>query len=249
MRRCRQVARWVGSMAAIAVGLFWLELLGAGGLGPPPLSVEGAASWLDHRDTAVVVFALLRLCAVTAGWYLLLITAIGGGASVLELRRLSLLVNRVTLPFARGIVTGVTLLGVMAPPPPNSVGPTDTMLELPPDQTSPAAVSGTDTATLHLLPTASTVAATPTSDPAPMPAVSAPDDEAAATWIVQRGESFWSIATEHLADQFGRPVSEREVVSYWQELVEMNRSRLANPKVADLLFSGQEVVLPAVTSG
>jgi hypothetical protein len=67
--------------------------------------------------------------------------------------------------------------------------------------------------------------------------------------VVQHGESFWSIAAEHLADVNGRPVSEREVDSYWRQLVEINRSRLANPNDADLLFAGQEIDLPAVTPG
>jgi hypothetical protein len=54
---------------------------------------------------------------------------------------------------------------------------------------------------------------------------------------------------EHLADVSGRPVSEREVGSYWHQLVERNRSQLVNPYDADLLFTGQVIDLPAVAPG
>ena len=37
-----------------------------------------------------------------------------------------------------------------------------------------------------------------------------------------------------------------EVVTYWQQVMEVNRSRLADPEVPDLIFPDQELVLPAV---
>jgi hypothetical protein len=67
--------------------------------------------------------------------------------------------------------------------------------------------------------------------------------------VIEPGESFWSVATEHLSDIHGRDVSDREVDPYWRQLVELNRSRLANPTDADLLFTGQVIVLPAVAPG
>ena len=250
----QQFTRWIGSMTAIAVGLLWLELLGAGGLDPPPWSVDGAVSWLEHRETSVVVFALLRLCAVAVGWYLLLITAFGGVARALRLRRVSSAVSHLTLPFARSIVGGVTLLGVMGPPPPVAAQTSDSMVELPPDPTSTTAAIAADTATLHLLPeTTTTSAPPPTAAPAPSPmpepTPTSPNADSTTMWVVQPGESFWSIAAEHLADINGAQVSEREVGTYWRQVIEINRSRLANPADADLLFIGQELELPAVTSG
>jgi hypothetical protein len=252
MHRPQSVARWSGSVAAIAMGLAWLHLLGAGDLGGPPLSVHGAASWLENRDAAAAAFALVRLVALVFGWYLLLIAALGGAARLLRLPRLSSVAERLTFPFARGMVGGMALLGVMAGPPPVQPPTPDSMIEL------------DEHATLHLLPDDSAVptpapasvpAATPspeqvppaTPSPEPVPpaiqAASNPD-----AWVVQPGESFWSIAAEHLADVNGRPVSEREVDSYWREVVELNRSRLVVPSDADLLFVGQAIELPATAS-
>jgi hypothetical protein len=255
-----QVIRWISSMAAIAVGLAWLHLLGAGDLAAPPMSVGGAASWLEHHDTAVAVFVLLRLAAIGMGWYLLIVSGIGGAARALQLRRATSAIDRLTLPFARGILSGMAVFGVGAAPPPVLPRSPDSMVELSPDLTSTVPATDTsavdDSATLRLLPDTS-VPAPPSSVPAyavpaqvPLPPPDTDDPGATdSAWVVQHGDSFWSIASEHLADVSGRSVTEGEVGSYWRQLVERNRSRLVNPNDADLLFTGQVIELPAVTSG
>lgn len=254
MKQSHLVARWFGTMAAIAAGLVWLHVLGAGDLGAPPLSLDGAASWLDNRDTAIAAFALLRLVALGFGWYLLLITAVGGAARYLQLTRLTSVVERLTFPFVRGMLGGMALLGGMAAPPPGQPRAPDAMIELSSDPTSTTAPDTDaldDQATLHLLTEDSAEPVPvppPVPAPAPAPAPPAPSAEAN-SWVIQPGESFWSIATEHLADIHGRPVTENEVGPYWRQLVERNRPRLVNPSDADLLFAGQVIELPAVASG
>ncbi len=62
--------------------------------------------------------------------------------------------------------------------------------------------------------------------------------------VVEPGMSFWSIAEEVVAERSG-PVDERAVSRYWQALIAANRDRLVVPGNADLLFPGQELVLPA----
>jgi hypothetical protein len=244
MTRSRLIVRWLGSVTAVAVGLAWLHLLGRGDLGGPPHSLDGLAPWLEQRDAALVTFALLRVVALGFGWYVLTVTTIAGAARLLHLPRLSSLVERLTLPFARGMVGGMALLGVTAAPPPTTQPPPDSMIEI------------EEHATLHLLPdTSSTVAPGPAptstvaSTPPPAPtAAPAPDTVAASAtdaWVVQPGESFWSIAAEHLADVNGRPVSDQEVDAYWRQLIDVNRSRLVNPTDIDLLFTGQALALPA----
>ena len=247
-------------MAAIAVGLVWLHLLGSGDLGAPPLSLDGAASWLDNRDTAIAAFALLRLVALGFGWYLLLITGIGGAARYLQLARVTSVVDRLTFPFARGLLGGMALLGVMAAPPPAQPPPPDSMIELSSDPT-PRRAAGRCADDRDVAPLARPLATPPRSRlrrPPRAPASSRagtdrphpePASADADAWVVQPGESFWSIAAEHLADVNGHPVSEREVASYWREVVELNRSRLVNPNDADLLFTGQVIELPAVAPG
>ena len=117
MRRSHSVMRWLGSVAAITLSLVWLHRLGAGDLTAPPLSMSGTTAWLDHRDTITAAFALLRVIAIGFGSYLLLITTVAGGAHYLRLSRISSAVDRITLPFAKGMLGSMALLGVLAAPP------------------------------------------------------------------------------------------------------------------------------------
>lgn len=64
---------------------------------------------------------------------------------------------------------------------------------------------------------------------------------------VVAGEHLWSIAASVVADELGRSPTDREVHAYWEVLVEDNRDRLADPQNPDLLFPGQELVLPDAT--
>lgn len=74
----------------------------------------------------------------------------------------------------------------------------------------------------------------------PQPAVTPPGPPApAGTWRVGRGESFWSVA-ESVVDG-----PEADVARYWRTLMEANRDQLRDPSDPDLLFVGQELVLPS----
>ena len=54
--------------------------------------------------------------------------------------------------------------------------------------------------------------------------------------VVDHGDSFWSIAADHVGD--------REVVAYWRALIAANRDRLVDPSNPDLLYPNQVLVLP-----
>lgn len=82
-----------------------------------------------------------------------------------------------------------------------------------------------------------TDAPSPAPAPAPAPAVR--------THVVVPGEHFWSIAESVLHDAWGRSASVAEVTPYWRTLVEANRDRLRDRGNADLVFPGQEFVVPA----
>ena len=120
--------------------------------------------------------------------------------------------------------------------------------------------SGPATATMtRVRPDAGGVAAVPAA-PAPAPAATAPapglpvgapgrtaSDGAAAgpsTWVVEPGDSFWSIAADTLSGPGGRQPTDREVDGYWRHLVRANRDRLVDKDNPDLLVPGQELVLP-----
>jgi nucleoid-associated protein YgaU len=64
------------------------------------------------------------------------------------------------------------------------------------------------------------------------------------TWVVEAGDSLWSIAAEVTALPDGSSPGERAVDHYWRRLVEANRSRLVDPANADLLVPGQHLVVP-----
>jgi nucleoid-associated protein YgaU len=66
----------------------------------------------------------------------------------------------------------------------------------------------------------------------------------AATWLVDSGDSFWSIAADVLTPPGGPSPSDRAVARYWRRLVDANRRRLVDPRNPDLLRPGQELVVP-----
>src|SRR5206468_1877322 len=99
---------------------------------------------------------------------LLVLTVVGGVVRWRAAPRAVRILDRLTVPFLRGILGGVAALGVMAAPPAPPIAPATTT---PVDSQ----------ATLHLEPAES--------ETAPAPSAVAPDDN---TWTVQSGESFWS---------------------------------------------------------
>jgi hypothetical protein len=103
----------------------------------------------------------------------------------------------------------------------------------PPAPGSPPAVSATPVA--YGADTASTATA------AGPPAVPEIDPT---SWIVEPGDSLWSIASEVTSPPGGPAADERVVGRYWRRLVEANRAQLVDPDNADLLVPGQWLVVP-----
>ena len=66
------------------------------------------------------------------------------------------------------------------------------------------------------------------------------------TWRIEAGDHLWAIAAETLADEWGHAPSDDEVLHYWDDLLVANRDRLVDPTNPDLVFPGQELVLPPV---
>jgi nucleoid-associated protein YgaU len=108
----------------------------------------------------------------------------------------------------------------------------------PPAPGSPPAVSatpatyGADTASAA---TASGPPAVPEIDPT--------------SWVVEPGDSLWSIASEVTSPPGGPAADERVVGRYWRRLVEANRAQLVDPDNADLLVPGQWLVVPPPPDG
>jgi LysM domain len=91
---------------------------------------------------------------------------------------------------------------------------------------------------------ASTAAATP-GTPATSAGPAIPPVDATA-WVVEPGDSFWSIAVEVTGGGAspGSPVDERAVTRYWRRIVDANRPGLVDPANPDLLVPGQRLVVP-----
>lgn len=68
-------------------------------------------------------------------------------------------------------------------------------------------------------------------------------------WVVAAGDHLWGIAEETLGERPGDEPTLDQVVAYWQELIEVNRSRLVDPGNPDLIFPGQVLVLPEGSVG
>lgn len=66
------------------------------------------------------------------------------------------------------------------------------------------------------------------------------------THVVTPGDHFWSIAEGVLTATYGSTPDEASVAEYWVVLVDANRSRLIDPNNPDLIFPGQELVLPLI---
>jgi hypothetical protein len=259
LRRALPLAAWIaGLVATLAV----LGALGHGQLAAPPLrSATGLRQWVDERGAATAAFAVLRILAVGATWYLLGTTVLGVAARATRDARLIKLADAASLPVVRRLASGIAGVGLTAsaalgvaplstrsgPPPQPQASATAagvaTMQRLPdgaevmrrlPDGGRQPIPGGEGTARLHRV--------VDEAPPPPAPPAPAADD----TWVVAPGDHLWRVAEETLAEAWGRQPSDDEVVPYWQAVIETNRARLADPANPDLLFPGQTLTLPAV---
>jgi nucleoid-associated protein YgaU len=62
--------------------------------------------------------------------------------------------------------------------------------------------------------------------------------------VVQRGESFWSIAVAIADARAGGHAAARAVDTLWRALIDANRGQLANPRNPSLLFTGTLLTIP-----
>ncbi len=125
-----------------------------------------------------------------------------------------------------------TMTRIDGPAPPSA-----TMTRLPGRADAPPAAATPAAAT--------PVAHAPTAPTAPAPAAPEVDPT---LWIVEHGDSLWSIAEEVATSADGSPAAERTVTRYWQRLVAANRANLVDPHNPDLIVPGQQLVLPAPDS-
>ncbi len=165
--------------------------------------------------------------------------------------RLSLgLVGRICAATTAGVGTLATL-STPAPAQPEVADGHAPVLRLLEEPAPGAGAGAGDPPVLRLLPPdgpqatepPSPVAVTQPTEPGSGPATATPAPQTPTTWVVRPGESFWSIAEEHLGGAHAT-TDVQAVSQYWLRLIETNRHRLADPFEPDLLFSGQVLDLP-----
>jgi len=243
------------SVLALTAIVWALHRLGHGRLSAPPLlAPDQLQEWADQRDAIVIAFALARVLGLAFAGYLLVVSVLGMTARALRSARLLRWVDLVTLPVARrllGTVAGLSLSTATA------------AVAVMPAATSRPGPVAAPTVAMHRLPdgTGVTMRRLPDGGPGgpdtgdPRATMRVADEPPAAatmridapppeTWVVQPGDSLWGAARRTLAATWGREPSDAEVDPYWRAVVDANRARLVDPTNPDLIYPGQELVLP-----
>jgi hypothetical protein len=236
-RRLAPLVAWTALLGATAAVL---HLAGPALPGPPLGSPSRWNDWFTGRDPVVVAFSLLRLVALGFAWYALAVTVGGGLARLVAAKDLAAGLDRLTLPPLRRVLAATMSVGIGTA----SLGPSAGAAARPAAAVTFAQGSTTTTTAVTEPPVDSlTMQELPLADEAG-PVEPAVEPAAERTWTVRPGECFWSIAEDVLASTFGRRPTAAEVVPYWRSLIETNRTGLADPENADLVFPGQVFTVP-----
>lgn len=236
--RLGSLASWV---AVLGVLLAVAHRAGGALAGPDVTDPGSWSGWVGGRSAPTAAMAVLRLLALALGWYLLAVTAIGVVLRLVRAGQLVTVADVVTLPFVRSMVQAGLGLGVAGA----SVAAVASLATQPPRPPTVADLAlGADHEPLVTLvaETAPVLRRLPEVAPPPV-ATEAP------RWTVAPGDHLWSIAERTLAGAWQRTPAEAEVLPYWEQVVARNRASLADPANPDLLFPGQELVLPPPPPG
>jgi nucleoid-associated protein YgaU len=220
---------------AFVVAVVVLVAAGRGDLAAPP--IDGFGAWLEARGAVTAAVALLRLAALGAAVWMLVVVSIAAVAELAGARRLAAAAERAMPPAVRRALTGLAGAG--------AVGAVLVGADRVPGVGAASAARApavleeapVPTVTMSLLP-ADEPPEVP-GPPASTPAATSP----VASWTVAPGDSFWSIAEEVVGDALGGPPTDAEIVNYWRRLIETNRAELVSGD-PDLILPGQVFTLP-----
>ena len=120
-----------------------------------------------------------------------------------------------------------------------AAGPTTTAVPAPPTS---AIIDAAVVSPVVSKPSAPSITTTVVARPPGAPATTT----VPATWTIARGEHLWFVAESVVTQALGADIHHGEIARYWRSLVDANRERLVDRDNADLVYAGQEFVLPAV---
>lgn len=240
----------VAGLAGVVAGL-WLG--GRESLAPPRgWSWRAVSRWYDSAGPEVAAIAAVRAVALCLAVWLLAAALVELTALVIGGMRARRLADLIAPRSLQRVVQGLAGLsltaGLTAPAPSAGIlaEPSAGVAVMRLVDDEPV---GSGTATMRPLldpaPAAVAVAVPGPEEHAPV----APEPQEAAppglgAWVVVAGESFWSISEDVVAERLGRPATDREVAAHWQRLIAANRERLVDPANPDLLYPGQELLVP-----
>lgn len=253
-----QGAAWRLALTSLAAGgLCWAAHRLGAALPIENLTDFGAAH--THQAPAAlaqVAMTVLRLAAVGAGGYLTVVCAWGALAAAARRERLFRLADRASAGLVRHLAAGalsgsVSVAALLATPAGAATGtappPTMVLVSASTSQADPGA-GASPPPTMVLVASAGEATAT-TSPPgagtglAPTTGSGVAEAEGR-LWTVKPGDHLWAIAESTVRHDLGDDASDQAVAAYWAHLVELNRDRLVDPTNPDLLFAGQQVLLP-----
>ena len=261
------------SSVAMAAGVA-LHAAGHGVLaGPNQWNLDGWAEIVDQRGAPAAAMTLLRYAALTASGYVVALGVLTLLVSATRVPWLEVVLRFLTPAVLRPLL-GIVVVATLATPRPAGANTTDAnppvmVLASPtsraPEQPNPpptmrrvdartpattAVPAPPTTAILDAAvvspvvskPSAPSITTTVVARPTGAPATST----APATWTIARGEHLWFVAERVVTQTLGADVHHGEIARYWRSLVDANRERLVDRDNADLVYAGQEFVLPPV---
>ncbi len=247
--------------ALLAVVLWTLNVLGQGPLEAPPASPRAWDGWITRTGPETAVVALIRLGAQILVTYLVVVTVAGAVARRGRNHHAARILDRVSPRLVQRILAGATGLSISAAGLAVAVAPTlaprnheRTATAAEPAEIAslkrvrhlsqpfdPITSGDVETASIAVLEIGFAPIAADTGEKATRPVIE--PGHLVDLWRVEAGDSFWSIAHDHLSDMLGTPEAST-VTSYWWSLIDANRAVLVDPTNPDLIYPGQVFSLP-----
>jgi len=234
-------AGFTGARALAAMLLGWLALTWLLAVAVRVLRLPGAIRATD----ALTLPSVRRLADLVAGAAIVTISLVpvahAGAATVDGGQAAPSVVMRDLGPSPDS--AGTTTTSTPTPSAPTTTVPTTTTTAPPAASVAvdgSSAASSTGSTDLPTRPPASNGAPT-TGGPAMR---STPAGPPTGTWIVVPGDTLWDIADTTTSARLGRPATGGEILSQLERLLAVNADRLAVPGDADLVFPGQEFLIP-----